>query len=274
MIRVLMPRGTCVLLLLAGAAVAQPLLDTLSLRVETPADHSDTRLAEIVPADLIEKIESGSAELRHLLMYDAPARQLRVRTFIAHALTTPTSLVDVGENEYETYWVDVLDINLDEASRTLTVEGIVAEPIPHPVAGGIPGDRFQLTIQYDPGARTFSRTRINVGSARVISYNGTGFLQVEETPNLPPVANAGPELIEATTTEVALSALESIDPDGDALDFKWHVLGGVAALRGCETATPVFQLVQGPGIYDVRVIVTDARGAASYAYVRIRYGGR
>jgi hypothetical protein len=52
------------------------------------------------------------------------------------------------------------------------------------------------------------------------------------------------------------------------------VMRGAAALRGCETPTPVLQLLQGRGSYDVRLTVTDLRGATSYDWIRIDYVGR
>ena len=108
----------------------------------------------------------------------------------------------------------------------------------------------------------------------MLSREGLGTMKIESTPNRAPVAEAGPEMIESFMTEVFLDAGQSSDPDGEPLDYKWHVLGGAATLRGCETPTPIFQLVQGQGIYDVRLTITDARGATSYDYIRIKYVGR
>jgi hypothetical protein len=261
---------------MAATLPAAELLDHLTLRIETPADAWSLRLGGILPEDILDGIDAGDRDLRHLVMYDAPARQLSIRTFIAPGATpAPTSLLVVQNNEVEGFRVDVQTISLDEDKRTVTFDGIVAAGFNSPVHNAFAGDGIRLIARYDGRTQgRFDQTRIELASGALQSNFGTGVLTVESTPNRPPVAEAGAAIIQSFMTETFLDAFKSYDPDGDELDYKWHVLAGAATLRGCETPTPIFQLVQGHGSYEVRLTVTDSRGASSYDYIRINYVGR
>jgi hypothetical protein len=267
-------RLTCALAL-TTVARGQPLLDRLTLRIEATAQPSALRLEGVLPPELLESIAAGDPDLRHLITYDAPARRLHVRTFLVPASSPPpTSFLVVGNTEVEGFMVDVTHISLNEAARSLSIEGAVATGA-SPVHAAFPGDTFRLTTRFEATGGGFERTDIHLSSGtRMLLSDGAGAVVVEAVGNRAPVADAGPEVVESFMTEVYLDALRSYDPDGEPLDYKWHVIGGAATLRGCETPTPTLQLVQGQGVYDVRLTVTDLRGAVSYDYLRIRYVGR
>ena len=67
--------------------------------------------------------------------------------------------------------------------------------------------------------------------------------------------------------------LKSFDPDGEELDYKWHVIRGAAAPR-LRNTHPRASTRAGRGWYEVRLTVTDLRGATSYDWNRIDYVGR
>ena len=253
--------ATCALLL-----NAQTIADNLTLRLEMTADASRLNLSSL-PQDLRESIASGDIELREQVLYDAPAKQLSVRAFTVPAGSpSPTSLKIIGNNEIEGFRVDVRDVATDQLS--VRFQGTVAPGWHSPVYGLTAGDPFRLTA-------LMKQVRMEMlAGSQSLSHDASGTVAMESTPNRAPVAEAGPDTIQSVSTEVALDASKSFDPDGEELDYKWHVIRGAAALRGCETPTPVLQLVQGSGSYEVRLTVTDLRGATSYDWIRIDYVGR
>jgi hypothetical protein len=250
------------------------LLDRLTFRIETSASWYNLNLSGF-PHDFLEGIWAGGVDLRHLIVYDAPARQLSIRTFIAPSgLPPPTSLLIVQNNEIEGFRADVTSISIDEPNRTISFQGFIAAGFNSVVHYATAHDEFRLTARYRSGFVTgFDETRIQLAAAVLGSRDGSGTLVVENVPNRPPLAEAGPEFIQSFMKEILLDGSRSRDEDGDELDYKWHVIVGAAALRGCETSTPVLQLIQGQSGYDVRPTVTDSRGASSYDYIRINYVG-
>jgi hypothetical protein len=253
--------ATCALLL-----NAQTVPDNLTLRLEMTAEASRLNLGSL-PLDLQETITSGQVELRQQVLYDAPAKQLSVRTFTVPAGSpVPTSLKTIGNNEIEGFRVDVSYVATDQFS--ISFQGTVASGWQSPVHGVAAGDPFRLTARMQQ-----VRMETPAGS-QMVSHDAAGTVALDATPNRAPVAEAGPESIQSVSTEIALDAWKSFDPDGEELDYKWHVMRGAAAERGCETPTPVLQLLQGRGSYDVRLTVTDLRGATSYDWIRIDYVGR
>lgn len=264
----------CALLLYRSSSASQDLLEHLTLRIEMPADAFNLELGSL-PIDLQQDIYSGGVDLRQQILYDAPSRQLSVRTFIVPpGSLQPTSLLVVQNNEVEGFRADITSISLDDPSRTLILDGFVASGNQSSVHGAVPGEAFRLTARYNAGVvQSFDQVRLNTGSKGMLSFRGSGALIVENVANRAPVAEAGPAVV-AFMTEVLLDGLRSYDQDGEELDYKWHVIAGAATLRGCETPAPILQLVQGRGSYEVRLTVTDSRGASSYDYIRINYVGR
>jgi hypothetical protein len=93
-------------------------------------------------------------------------------------------------------------------------------------------------------------------------------------PNLPPVANAGPDqdiVINATNNLAVLNGTQSSDPGGGPLQFNWTLVGGPNQpniVSQNSATTSVTGLV--PGTYTFQLTVTDNRGATNSATVIVR----
>ena len=259
----------------------------VTYRSEHPVDMSE--ISGYLPDALEEAALAGDVEIRQRIQYDAPARQLIVWTFVASPYwQRPATLVDVQNNQLDQFRVNVSEIRFTESSwRTIEFNGVVATPTTTAlmVAGGmgtslmgaVPGMPAGLVSSYLPagGEPLIRNLSLAVtGGARWTAPTAVGSVKVESTPNRAPLASVIGPPAETSNFEIGFDAAASTDPDGDALDYKWHVLGGTVALRGCETPTPVFQFNQGPGTYDFRLTLTDNRGATTIQTYRVKYTGR
>jgi hypothetical protein len=280
--------GTFLLFLATLPSFAAAGVENLvTYKAEFPLAH--TALPLLLSDAMEDAVYVGDIEIRQQIQYDAPARQLIVWTFAASPTwSRPASLVDVQNNQIDQFRVDVTEIRFSESSwRTIEFNGTVATPLTTAlmVAGGngtslmgaVPGLPVRLVSSYLPGsvAQFLGNTTLMVtGGAWITAPEAVGRVTIETTPNRAPVASViGPEP-ETSNFEIGFDASASKDPDGDELDYKWHVLGGTVALRGCETPTPVFQFNSGPGTYDFRLTLTDARGATAITTHRVEYRGR
>jgi exosome complex RNA-binding protein Csl4 len=89
---------------------------------------------------------------------------------------------------------------------------------------------------------------------------------VSEQPNLPPVANAGPDLRVKAGARVELNGLRSTDPEGEALGYSWsQVRGNKVALLDVNMpkATFVAPQVSEKRLFRFKLRVTDKFGADS-----------
>jgi hypothetical protein len=266
----------------AGAAVE----DLVTLNAEYRLSWADI---PVLSDALEEALEWGDIEIRQQVRYDAPERQLIVWTFVASpSWPRPASLVDVQNNQLDQFRIDVTRIGFTDASwRTIKFEGalatlstvalMVAGGYQTSMAGAAPGAPVRFRASYLPEsreARLTNTTLLVSGGARIFVPEAIGSVVLEKAANRPPVPVVIGPPDETSNPEIAFDATTSSDPDGDEIDFKWHVLGGSVSLRGCETPTPVFQFHQGSGIYDFRLTLTDARGATAIRTYRVRYSGR
>jgi len=98
-------------------------------------------------------------------------------------------------------------------------------------------------------------------------------VDVNEEPNGPPVADAGPDKIVKGGSKVNLSGLKSRDPEGEALYYTWsQVRGSKVSLLDVNGPEPSFQAphVSEPRTYRFKLRVTDKKGADSLpAYVDV-----
>ena len=93
----------------------------------------------------------------------------------------------------------------------------------------------------------------------------------QSPPNIPPVANAGPnQTITAPTNSVNLVGSESYDPDGTITAYSWVTISGpgtVSISNANQSNTAVTGLV--PGVYVFQLTVTDDSAATNNAQVTI-----
>ncbi len=98
-------------------------------------------------------------------------------------------------------------------------------------------------------------------------------VDVNEEPNQPPVADAGPNQSAKAGTKVKLSGLQSRDAEGEALYYAWsQVRGSKIALLDVDNAEPSFlaPTVSEKRTYRFKLRVTDKKGADSVpAYVDV-----
>lgn len=91
-------------------------------------------------------------------------------------------------------------------------------------------------------------------------------VEVNDEPNLPPVADAGPNRTVKAGTKVKLSGLNSKDPEGEALYYSWsQVRGSKVSLLDLNMAEASFLApqVSEKRLYRFRLRVTDKKGADS-----------
>jgi hypothetical protein len=110
----------------------------------------------------------------------------------------------------------------------------------------------------------------NASAVVVVQVAGSGGGTGGPGGNRPPVANAGPD---RTVNQVMfqLDGSASYDPDGDALQYSWRVLGNVAArVIDPESPTPtgfIYGGAEGEVVFELTV--TDVHGAFTTDTVRI-----
>lgn len=89
------------------------------------------------------------------------------------------------------------------------------------------------------------------------------------TGNDPPVADAGPDQLNAPVGTVVLDGSNSYDPDGDPLTYQWVLEQGPAVSINNQTSAKA-SFVAGVGqFYSFRLTVKDNQGGQSSARVRI-----
>ena len=91
-------------------------------------------------------------------------------------------------------------------------------------------------------------------------------VEVNEEPNEPPVADAGPNKTVKAGAKVKLSGLKSRDPEGEALYYAWsQIRGSKIALLDVDNAEPSFlaPTVSEKRTYRFKLRVTDKKGADS-----------
>ncbi len=98
-------------------------------------------------------------------------------------------------------------------------------------------------------------------------------VDVGNEPNLPPIADAGPNRTVKSGAKVELNGLKSTDPEGEALYYTWsQVRGSKIPLLDVNMpkASFVAPLVSEPKLYRFKLRVTDKQGADSVpAYVDV-----
>lgn len=134
------------------------------------------------------------------------------------------------------------------------------------------GERVSHTYA-NPGTYDVAMT-IDLSNEERLQEVKSDLIRVDDpdTPNEPPVADAGADQIIRLGDTAMLDGGDSSDPEGASLSFAWALLrrptGSAAAIANEETQTPrlTFDL---PGDYEVELVVDDGALASPPDLVRI-----
>ncbi len=155
----------------------------------------------------------------------------------------------------------------------LPVVGEFADGVVRPLASPASGTSYQSS---DPAVIKI----LNNGMLQIVG-NGKAILTVtnrgkqasldvnvtvNDEPNEPPVADAGPNRTVKAGTKVKLSGLKSRDPEGEALYYSWsQIRGSKVPLLDVNGPEASFQAptVSEPRTYRFKLRVTDKKGADS-----------
>lgn len=90
--------------------------------------------------------------------------------------------------------------------------------------------------------------------------------------NLPPVSNAGRDIVTNPNTLIQLNGSESFDPDGESVSYAWHVVEqpefANASIANPTIANPSINLSE-LGLYIFALEVTDSAGAIAEDTVQV-----
>lgn len=107
----------------------------------------------------------------------------------------------------------------------------------------------------------------------VTGANGRAAAAAFTVRNRTPSANAGPSQTVSGRT-ARLDGTRSFDPDGQALRFAWSIVsapvGGTAKLNDATSSTPSV-IVDTPGTYTFRLVVTDPSAAVAAAATQVTF---
>ncbi len=149
--------------------------------------------------------------------------------------------------------------------------GSFADGVVRPLGGASAGSVYRSSDDWVIGAHSNGLLRVmGNGRARLTVENRgkRGTLEIlvkgDEEPNEWPIADAGRERTVKSGQIVALSGLNSLDPDGDPLQYRWaQVRGHKVPLLDPDTARPRFVApkVSQKRLLQFRLRVTDMEGA-------------
>jgi hypothetical protein len=114
---------------------------------------------------------------------------------------------------------------------------------------------YQLSVTDNGGATSSAQVKITVVAA----------------PNVPPIANAGPnQTITAPTSTVNLNGSASYDPDGSLVGYTWVMISGQGSvtITNGNTANPGVSGLK-TGVYIFQLTVTDNGGATASGQITV-----
>ena len=141
---------------------------------------------------------------------------------------------------------NLIDIDPDDSGSTLDLEVDMAKCIkgePDAITGDATGTCGQ-TLQTE-GDNDSERAKVRF---RIFASN------------VPPVANAGPNVETPEGTDITLDGSGSFDPDETSLSYRWDLDGDGACDDSSGTDKPAFTSVGNDGTTIVKVCVTDETG--------------
>ena len=148
---------------------------------------------------------------------------------------------------------DLMDIDPDDSDddRTLDIQVDMDKCIKH-LPGAITGD-----VSGTCGQTLFSEGDHDplIGASDRAKVGFRIFV-----PNLPPVANAGPDVQTPEGTDVTLDGSGSFDPEGKPLTYSWDLNGDGICAESTGTDKPAFTTVGNDATTIVKICVKDETG--------------
>ena len=151
-------------------------------------------------------------------------------------------------------WIMVATMN-DDRTKVVSMERFLPDEkytSPLDMDFGPSGDLYVIEYAAAPGGR-LSKLEYNAGN------------------RAPKVVASADRTAGATPLRVSLSSRGTIDPDGDALRYRWTLTPASGTARQYATANPSVTLST-PGVYQATLIVTDRAGASARDSVRLVAG--
>lgn len=187
---------------------------------------------------LLTDYETGDAEI-HAIRYTGVA-------------ATPTPILTPGPGSYD-----------DPIMLTVATAGAPSATIYYTTDGSIPNTS---SPEYT-GPLTLTETTVlrAIAVADGLAPSGVsgGQYQIGPVPNLPPVADAGPDLAAAVNTNITLNGSASYDPDGSPLEIveDWEQIAGPLTSIFDADETVANFTPTATGTYQFRITITDVNGA-------------
>jgi hypothetical protein len=171
-------------------------------------------------------------------------------------------------------------INTIGEVQMLTVRGVYGDRIVRDLTSGSSGTVYRSSNESVVRVNGDGRAQaVGEGTAEITAQNQgkedkiRAVVQVRDTENRPPVADAGPDQTVRQGTRVRLDAIGSADPEGENPSYYWSQVRGMPvdlleplSLRPYFTAPVVLR----PHVLRFRLIVRDKEEAESFpAYVNV-----
>ena len=144
-------------------------IDTFTQEVTVPFTSIGFATTPTIPASVLQTIQGGALEIRHMVMYNASDNSLNVRTFLVQpGAPNPTPSAS-QTNLVESYIVDVQSATLSfRPGRALTLMGTVRSMQTVSPFGDYTGAPFIYSFGYTPsatsttGATTIASTAVTI----------------------------------------------------------------------------------------------------------------
>ncbi len=271
----------------AGLGFAQlPALTLTSFSEESvlTQDQLTSPDAPSLPDDLVSTVQSGLAELHQVLVYDSTQSTLVVKLWLLPVGTPVPTPNGVTGNLVSSYTVNVKGITATETGAVLNGMITNAEGVGGIAQGGLMTASLGFVLQ-SPDAVTgaapavFSTVDVSIaGVGSLAATSGRGSLKVTGDKGAKlPLAVAGPKGQQFYTPSFSLSALQSVDPNGGTLTYKWALVpaaGQSVALQGATSAAPLVTIFDNGaafGVYTFQLTVTNSAGLSSIDTVTVDY---
>jgi hypothetical protein len=171
-------------------------------------------------------------------------------------------------------------INTIGEVQILSVRGVYGDRIVRDLTSGSAGTVYRSSNEAIVRVNGDGRAQaVGMGTAEITAQNQgkedkiRAVVEVRDTENRPPVADAGPDQTVRQGTRVRLDAIASADPEGENPSYYWSQVRGIPvdlleplSLRPYFTAPVVLR----PHVLRFRLIVRDKEEAESFpAYVNV-----